>query len=184
MSQLYTVVSSLNFKWIAIIIMALSIFIDISPSVKWNPWKALFNKIGKYITNSIKTEMAGFKTEVNEKIDALSLEQKTQFEQIKKEQELQGETLHGLIQDFNYKELSRLRWDITDFDTNITRGNKYPREQYRHILDEAEKFIRMVEDKDNKMAVDANDVFSVKETIHRIESHYEEHRADVNSYMI
>lgn len=186
MSQLYTVVESLalDLKWVLIAILLLSIFIDIAPAVKWNPWKALFKKIGTYITNSIKTEMAGFKADVNKKIDELSNEQKTQFEQLRKEQESQAETLNSLIQDLNYKELSRLRWDITDFDTNVARGNKYPREQYRHILDEAKKFNRMVEDESNPLIVDAEDVISIRETIRRIESHYESHRQDTNAYMI
>lgn len=174
MAELVQIASKLDLKVVAVVVLALSIFIDLSPKVKFNPWKAIFGRIGRYINNSIETEISGFKKDVYEKIDKLSKDQTEQFDLIRKEQETQANTLQSLVRELNYKEMSRLRWDITDFDTNISRGNKYPREQYRYIIDEANKYIRMAEDQELDLRISPENVIRVKEAMESIEKHYNE----------
>lgn len=187
MTQIVTALESFGYGKIAILLLLASIFIDISPKVKFNPWKAIFNRIGKYINNSIKDEISGFKVDVYEKIDQLGKDQDRQFKEIRKEQNIQKETLNNLIHDQNYNEMSRLRWEVINFESNMFRGNKYPREQYRHIIDEAEKYLRMANTylENKEIIIDAEDVIKMKESLKKIQRHYDEAKEDIpSSYMI
>lgn len=192
MSQIKTILDSFGLNNIALIILALSIFIDISPSVKFNPWKAIFGSIGKYINRSIQDEIKGFKTDVYAKIDDLKVTQQKEFDEVREEQRKQAETLNNLIMDMKYKEISQLRWDIINFETRVRYGDKYPREQYRHIIDEAEKFLRITKnstsdesESKNRLIVDPEDIVKIREALGYIEDHYNKSKSvDSASFLI
>ena len=194
MGQIKTILDSVGLNNIALIVLALSIFIDITPSVKFNPWKWLFGRIGKYINKSIQDEIKGFKEDVYEKIDDLKETQQKEFDEVREEQRNQAETLNNLIMDIKYKEISQLRWDIINFETRIKYGDKYPREQYRHIIDEAEKFLRITkhsvsnegsDNVKNRLIVDPEDIVKIREALSYIQTHYEQSKtADSASFLI
>lgn len=188
MEQIKSILEAIGHENIALAILFLSIFIDISPGIKFNPWKWLFGKIGKYINGSIEHEIAGFKKDVYAKIDDLKTTQQKEFDEIREEQRNQADTLKSLITDMKYKEISRIRWDVINFRTRIQHGDKYPREQYRHIVDEAEKFMRMVSgegDSEDKLMVDPEDIIKIEESIEEIKKHYESHKnSDSASFLI
>lgn len=171
METLATILSSLGFEHYALIVLGLSIFIDVNPKIKFNPIKAIFNYLGKWFNNSIQKEISGFKEEVNNK-----------FEEIQKEQKTQRETLNKLIDDQENKEISRLRWEIINFETSILNAEKkYSRDQYRHIFDDIDKFKRIAKSEENKY-IQPEDLQRIVESENFIKEHYEKNRAN-NSLM-
>ena len=166
MDALVSFFTALEMKDYALVTLFLSIFIDVNPKIKWNPIKAIFGYLGKCFNNSIQKEISGFKTEVNQKLDDLQ-----------KEQNAQRDTLNKIIMDRDNSELSRLRWEVIDFENSIYNGEKHTREQYRHILDESRKFKRLLETCEN-IIVNEEDVIKIKEATEVIRSHYEKNRSN------
>lgn len=176
MSQLISLAGEFGLHKVGLLILALSIFVDIIPSVKFNPWKWAFAKFGKYINTSISTEISGLRTEMNEKIDELKEEQKAEFQDIRAEQAQQAETLNKLIMDLDYKELSRIYWEVSEFEANLSQGSKYPRGQYLHIMDEAEKYLRMAKNAEDQknIVIDAEYVYRIRESLEKIQTYYDD----------
>lgn len=167
METIAGILSSLGFQEYALAVLFLSIFIDINPKIKFNPIKRIFNYLGKWFNSSIQREIAGFKAEVNQKFEDLQQEQKTQ-----------RQTLDKLVADMEQKEISKLRWEIIDFETTILNKEKHSREQYRHILDSAKKFLRTIDSNPNLYNIPEEDIAKIREAQITIENHYEENRMD------
>lgn len=167
METLAGILSSLGFQEYGIIALALSIFIDINPKIKFNPIKAIIRYLGKWFNSSVQKEIAGFKLEVNQK-----------FKDLQDEQVAQRETLNKLVADMELKEISKLRWEIIDFETSILNKEKHSREQYRHILDSTRKFLRSVENQNDFYNIPEEDIAKIKEAETYIKNHYEENRMD------
>ena len=167
METLAGILSTLGFQEYALIVLALSIFIDIHPKIKFNPIKALFGYLGKWFNSSVQKEISGFKAEVNQK-----------FKDLQDEQIAQRETLNKIVADMEQKEISKLRWEIIDFETSILNGDKHSREQYRHILDSARKFIRSIQTNKELYNIPEEDVTKIIEAETYIKNHYEENRSD------
>lgn len=168
MNIMYSILTQLGIaKSITLIVLFLSIFIDITPKIKWNPIKAIIGYLGNCFNNSIEKEISTFKEEVN-----------TKFDELRQEQESQRETLNKIILDQENKEISRLRWEIIDFENSIQNGHRYSREHYRHVLDDAEKYKRMMSNNINNDTDDGEIFSEVLEIIERIDKHYTERRDD------
>jgi len=163
MEVLVTILKSLGFDGITTLILIISIFVDISP-LKVNPIKAIFNYLGKHFNNSIQREISGFKEEVNEK-----------FEKLQNEQSEQRKTLNKLLMEQDNKEISKLRWDIIEFESSILNNMRHHREEYRHIIDCANKYMRIVRNNEN-ISVPEEDIIKIKESADFIKNHYERHR--------
>ena len=166
MQVISNILSQLGYTQVALIVLALSIFIDVNPKIKFNPLKCVISFIGKAFNNSIEKEISGFKTEVNAK-----------FEDLQKEQKAQRETLNKLVSDQENREICALRWDVIDFENSIANGVKHTREQYRHILDSAKKYLRLVETSEN-IEVEQENIQKIKESAEAIRKHYEAGRID------
>lgn len=165
MDVIYTIVMKMGLTNIGYIILILGIFIDITPKIKWNPIKSIIKYFGKWFNTSVENEIASFKEEVN-----------TKFAELKQEQLAQRETLDKLIFDQENKEVSRLRWEIINFETSLQNNVKHSRQQYCHILDNAMKYQRMILQEEDYE--DGENVPEVLEAIEAIKKHYEEHRGD------
>lgn len=166
MQVVSSILSQLGFGQWALIILGLSIFIDVNPKIKFNPLQCVISFVGKAFNNSIQREISGFKSEVNAKFESLQAEQKAQ-----------RETLNKLLADQENREISTLRWNVIDFENSIVNGVKHTREQYRHILDSAKKYLRLVETSDN-IEVEQENVQKIKEAAEAIRKHYEAGRCD------
>ena len=164
MQQIITVLSGNYDKAIIAVIIILSVFIDISPTIKWNPIKSLLGYIGNCFNKGVQREISGFKDEVNTKLEALQ-----------QEQNAQRETLDKMIIDTENREMSKLRWEVIEFENSILNGQKHSREQYRHIIDCARKFER-VATSSNTISVLPEDLANVKEACASIEDHYNKNR--------
>ena len=163
MDAIYKALSSLGYTKGAIIILLLGIFIDINPGIKFNPIKAIFRYLGNAFNSTIRTELNELKANMNAKID-----------DIKSEQNEQREALDKIILNDQNKEIQRLRWEIIDFNNGIMNEVRHSREQYRHVLDAFDKYMKIIEEVG--VSVDSEYYRSVKEDGDHIRAHYEEHK--------
>ena len=92
-----------------------SIFIEITP-IKVNPWKAIFNWIGKSITGNACSKLDG----VIIKID-------------------------NIEKDVTENEKDRIRWEILDFANTCRNGRKHTRDEFQHIIDLNIKYKKLLE---------------------------------------
>ena len=164
MGQIASILKDFSYEKIAIAILIIGVFVDISP-IKINPIKGIFKYIGEAFNSSIKTEINSFKVEVNSK-----------FKQLQEEQSIQQDCLDKLISDQSTKEVSRLRWEIIDFKNSIVNGVKHSRGQYRHVLIAVESYIDAVSHEDNKL--DDDYYREVIEDGEAIREHYEKYKDD------
>lgn len=169
MDQIQKILTSLGYTDYALIVLFLGIFIDITPGIKFNPIKAIFKYLGKSFNSSIETEMSELKKEVTEK-----------FEDLKKEQTKQKEALHKIILDSQDREISRLRWEIIDFDNGIHNNKiKHSKEQYRHVLNAFSKYQLILDD----IGITSDDYYhDVMKHGKNIKEHFEEHSDTGEAY--
>ena len=123
METLSKVLTGLGYGDYALIILFLSIFIDITPGIKFNPIKAIFRYLGKSFNASMEEELSNFKKDVDAK-----------FTEFKNEQQRQKHALDKIILDRQDQEITRLRWEIINFDNGLKNKVKHSPDQYRHIL--------------------------------------------------
>ena len=149
---------------IALIIFVASIFIDLTPAVKWNPIRSIFRYIGNAFNSSVKTDISAFKSAVD-----------TRLTDIEKKQNLQQKALEKLTSDHDNKEISRIRWEIIDFKNSIVNGVKHSRGQYRHILASIDMYLDKMESVDKR---DDDYYHEVMEAGESIRTHYEKFKED------
>jgi Rps23 Pro-64 3,4-dihydroxylase Tpa1-like proline 4-hydroxylase len=172
MDKIITILSTWGLGQWGIVVLIVSIFIDLSP-IKFNPIKMILSWFGRYLNKSIQTEITGFKEEVSEKLALLQ-----------EEQTAQRNTLDKIVRDREAREISRLKWEVIEFETSIRdeNGMKHSREQYRHILDEADKYERIAVSADSLISIPQVDLLAVQEAASHIKSHYDNHRDSQDLY--
>lgn len=129
MKELQQLLTSLGYADIGIIVLVLGIFIDITPAIKFNPIKAIFRYLGKSFNSSIESEVSEFKKEMTSQVGNLQ-----------KEQERQKKALDRIILDNQDREISRLRWEVIDFDNGIQNQVRHYKDQYRRILNSFDRY--------------------------------------------
>lgn len=165
MAQIAQLLTTFGYGKIAIIVVIIGIFVDISP-IKFNPIKSVFKYIGRAFNSSIELEISNFKVETNEKL-----------EELREEQNKQQGTLDKLILDQSNKEISRWRWEIIDFKNSIVNGTKHSRGQYRHVLSAVDAYINAMEMDEMSDDDYCREVFEDGEFIRE---HYEKYKDDTN----
>lgn len=96
--------------------IALSLFIDWHPKVKWNPWKTLLKAIGNLINGELQKELAAFKADTRGDIA-----------------ELKG--MIGILQDSDdANEMDRIRWEVLDFANGCRNNCKHSKDEFEHIV--------------------------------------------------
>lgn len=172
MDKIITILSTWGLGQWSLVVLIISVFIDLSP-IKLNPIKMILAWFGRYLNKSIQTEISGFKVEVNDKLT-----------QLQKEQNAQRDTLNKIVKDREAREVSRLKWEVIEFETSIRdeNGIKHSREQYRHILDSADKYARIAASEDSLVSIPQVDLSAVKEAASLIKKHYDDHRDSQDLY--
>ena len=173
MDAIIKIFTTLGMTEYAVMALFISIFVEVNPKIKFNPIHAILSYIGKSFNSGIEEEIKQFKSEVNKK-----------FEDLRKEQAAQRDTLDKIIIDQDNKELSRIRWEVIDFYHSVVYNKeKHSRDQYRHILDQSNKFERIYASihTDN---FNNEDIIKMREAAESIKSHYEKHRVDQSAIML
>lgn len=164
MNEVAKWLQTFGYEKIALIIFIASIFIDLTPAVKWNPIRSILKFIGNAFNSSIKADISVFKSAVDVRLT-----------DIENKQNLQQEALEKLISDHDNKEISRIRWEIIDFKNSIVNGVKHSRGQYRHILAAIDMYLDRMESQDKR---DDDYYHEVLEAGESIRTHYEKFKED------
>ena len=135
MDTISKILTSMGYGDYALIVLFLGIFIDITPGIKLNPIKAIFRYLGKSFNASVESELSNLKEEVNVK-----------FGELKNEQKRQKDALDKIIIDRQDQEITRLRWEVINFDNGLQNKVKHSSEQYRHILNCFTRYKKIMED--------------------------------------
>lgn len=172
MDKIVAILSTWGLGQWSLVVLVISIFVDLSP-IKFNPIKMILSWFGKYLNKSIEMEISGFKNEVNDKL-----------EELQKEQNAQRDTLNKIVKDREAREVSRLKWEVIEFETSIRdeNGMKHNREQYRHILDSADKYERIAASADSLVSIPQVDLLAVRDAAAHIKKHYDAHRDSQDLY--
>jgi len=162
MDAIYKALISLGYSKLAIIVLLLGVFIDVTPSIKLNPIKAIFKYIGKALNSDVTTEITSMKNEMSNRIET-----------IKVEQVAQREILDKIITEGQNSRMESIKWEIIDFSASIMNEEKHPRSQYRHILN----LINEYKDLISNLGTGTDDMYlHVEESAERIKRHYEKYK--------
>lgn len=101
-----------NHLWTVII--AVPTLIQITP-IKINPWSALFQWIGKMITNNACSKIDGLIVKVN-----------------------------AIEEDVTTNEKDRIRWEILNFANSCRNGCLHTRDEFQHIVDLNDKYRKLL----------------------------------------
>lgn len=116
------------FNWIqdhwGICAFALSIVIQFTPAIKWNPISALFGWIGKIIVKPVE-----------EKLDRMT----TEIVEIREQQWAD--------------EKDRIRYEVLEFANTCRNGRRHTRDEYQHIISLKDKYEKLLEKTNDKNGV-------------------------------
>ncbi len=135
-SLLYTVMKDLGFGDYALIIIVLTLFVDLTPGIKWNPIKFIFKKLGDAFNHSIETKINSLEekrnqeiTEIKEKIHSLEEQEKEQSKLIKDQVKL--------MESYNDEKI-KITQSIVDLQLH-TSEQSILMKRYTEYIDAAEK---------------------------------------------
>lgn len=104
----------LNFPTIGWTLLVLSIFIQITP-IKISPWSALFQWIGKMVTNNACSKIDGLITKVDKLENSIDTNEK-----------------------------DRIRWEILDFANSCRNNCQHTRDEFQHVVDLNDKYKKLL----------------------------------------
>lgn len=112
---------------------ALSVVIQFTPAIKWNPFTAFFGWLGKVIIKPVSEQQAKLQEEIIE---------------IKKEQkEIRAEQ--------KADEKDRIRYEVLGFANSCRNGRRHTKDEFQHIIDLNDKYERLLRETN-----DTNGVFT------------------------
>lgn len=102
--------------------VALSLVIDWTPKIKWNPWKSFFGWVGELLTKEIRAELKSIKTDLDG---------------VKKEQERQA-------QENDENEMDTIRTTVLNFANSCRLKARHTKEEFDHIFALNDKYRRLL----------------------------------------
>lgn len=142
------------------IVVFIGLFVEITP-IKVSPISSLMS----IIFNPVNRRIDQLRTELKGDINNVKSELKTDIDDIKDRQEKQELSTKEMIKSIEYSEISRIRWDIIEFSNSIDNGQLHTRDEYRHILDDGNKYHDLIEKYHLRNGV-------VDEELTKIRTHY------------
>lgn len=94
----------------------LTVFVQVTPAIKWNPITALFKWIGDVITAGTRRDISELKTMLGTQQEAI---------------------------DENEKD--RIRWEVLDFANACRNGQLHTKDEFQHIIALHGKYKRLLE---------------------------------------
>ena len=111
----------------------LSVIIQFTPAIKWNPFTAFFGWLGRVIVKPVTEQLTKLQAEI---------------EEIKREQkEIRAEQ--------KADEKDRIRYEVLDFANSCRNGRRHTRDEFQHIIDLNDKYEKLLRDTN-----DTNGVFT------------------------
>lgn len=148
-----------------IILIFLSIFVEITPIIKFNPISWISNIIYKPIYKYIDT----IKIDINKDINSVRDELKEEIDQIKLEQTSEKDSINELVKSIEMNEISRIRWEIIEFSNTLENGQLHIRDEYRHIIDDNKRYHSLIKKYGLENGV-------IDEEFEKIKNHYESNK--------
>lgn len=127
--------------WIVSGIGILSIFVEVS-KIKLNPWKMLFEFVGRALNRDVKEELNSIKGLIKS----------------------QGEYLREIEMTVDMNEIKRIRAEIFAFADSCKMGEKHTEEAFLHIIDIHEDYENLIEKygmKNGRISLDYEYIMSV-----------------------
>lgn len=112
-------------EYVTLIVTAigvLSVFVEVS-KIKLNPWKMLFEFIGKSLNRDVKKELDSIKGLIK----------------------CQGESIREIEMTVDMNEIKRIRAEIFAFADSCKMGEKHTEEAFLHIIDIHEDYEELIE---------------------------------------
>jgi len=103
------------------VLLILSLFIEFTPPIKWNPWTTLIKWVGKLING-----------ELTKKVDNLAI------------------TVDQIQKDRNEDEKDRIRWEILDFANSCRNGRRHTKDEFEHIVVLHDKYVNLLKKTNDK----------------------------------
>lgn len=177
--MLSDVLTNLELGNVALIIFIFSLFIDLTPGIKFNPIKWIIKQFGEAFNHSIDKKMDSLKDDMTQKIDsmndALSVkinDVNKEIEDIKEKQIEHENLIKAQQKNHDIDEVERLKKDILDFSNRLFRKQKFTLEQYHTIMDTYKRYERIIDKYDDLENGKVDTEYEV------IINHYEAHRED------
>lgn len=101
----------------------LSVVMEFSKKIPFNPWSFIFTQLGKALNKDI-----------NAKLDELDIQQKANSEAIRKLEQVVEEKFSEKQKDDDEKEAKRLRSHIIEFADSCRVGNKHTQTHFKNVM--------------------------------------------------
>ncbi|MCM1215997.1 MAG: hypothetical protein NC548_15930 [Lachnospiraceae bacterium] len=178
-SMIMEVLSNFGLGNVALIVLIFSLFIDLTPGIKFNPIKWIIKQFGDAFNNSIDKKVDQMKTEVSSKMDAMNEDLSNKIDvindeikDIKKRQIEQEKSILRQEKEIDVAEVNRLKQEILNFSNRLFRKQKFTSEEYRTVMDSYTRYENIIEKYDDLQ----NGKIKIEYEI--IIKHYEEHKDD------
>lgn len=158
-STLYNMLKDFGLGNLAAVIVIISLFVDLTPSIKLNPLKWIFNQFGTAFNHSVDKKIDAFRDEMNEKINKMECQLNSRMDSLEKQiekiddrQDEQNKMLKQQARDIDIAEIDRLKSSILDFSNRLSQGQKFTAEEYHTVMDrytQYENIIAKYEDLSN-----------------------------------
>jgi hypothetical protein len=108
----------------AVFIVVVSLFVDITPGIKFNPVSFVVKKLGEAFNHSVDKKLNELEDKVDDRLSSLE----TQITELSNQSAKQQRAI-------DVAEVNRLKKEILDFSNRLSRGQTFTAEEYRTVMD-------------------------------------------------
>lgn len=139
--MLYNIFSDFGLGEWTIVVVVLSLFIDLTPGIKFNPIKFIVKQIGTAFNHTVDKKLDQFDEKVTGRIDSID----DQLSNLKEENTIQSHNFESLKRDVDIAELNRLKLQILDFSNRLSRRQLFTTEEYRTVMDSYSRYHEIID---------------------------------------
>ena len=155
-SVIYNALKDIGGVNIAIIFLIITLFIDITPGIKFNPVQFVIGKIGKAFNSSVDKKLDEFKGDVYEKIDNLEEKMDQRMDSLEgRIDELQSEQAEVAKRQARQErsldeaEITRLKRAVLEFSNRLTKSEKFSAEEYHTVMEQYTRYHQLIDKYDD-----------------------------------
>lgn len=129
-------------KWVldhwAVFVFILTLFVDLTPGIKWNPIKSLLSWIGKQANKTVVKQIDEIKDDVQ-----------------------------GVKEQVQANEKDRIRFEVLNFANSCRNKVKHTKDEFQHIIDINDKYEKLLRDTNDKNGVFVEEYKYIMHIYHR-----------------